>query len=188
MNKLTVFFVIGFFSFISPAVFAARVLPDADLDKITGQTGIMLNVILDTLVGENYSQLTEEEKAEVRQLIEQTFGPLSREQVEQIINSQQLFAEMIQQLPEEDRKRIEEAFEIITAELQATTPVDLLTMTDGGQLTADNLDDWAHDKVSKILIAQQIINDMIQALAPTQYQQMMIVDEIVNNRFDTLKQ
>lgn len=190
MNKRHVFIPIAgffFFSLLSPALFAAHVIPDAELDKITGQTGIVLTAVLDSLVAENYSQMTEEEKSEVRQLIETTFGPLTRAEIEQIITSQQLFADLIQQLPEEDRKSIQEAFDIITAELKATTPAELLTMTDGGQLNADNLDEWAQDKISKILVAQQIINDMIQSLAPAQYQQMMMVQQIVDIRFDALK-
>jgi hypothetical protein len=188
MNRIAVVLVTGLFFVFSPQAYSAHVLPDAELEKITGQTGIVLNVILDSLVGENYDQLTDEKKVVVRQLIEKTFGPLTREEIDQIITSQQLFADMIQKLPEEDRKSIEDAFEIITSELTATTPTELLTMTDGGQLNADNLDDWAQDKISKILIAQQIINDMIQSLSPSQYGQMMIVQNIVDRRFDTLKQ
>ncbi|MEW6078893.1 MAG: hypothetical protein AB1724_13840 [Thermodesulfobacteriota bacterium] len=188
MNRRTPAFLISLVVFLSTPLFAAHVITDAELDKITGQTGIVLNVVLDSLVGENYDQLTEEQKGEVRQMIEKTFGPLTREEIDQIISSQQLFAEMIQQLPEKDRKSIEEAFDIITSELNATAPAELLATTDGGQLSADNISDWAEDKVSKILIAQQIINDMIQSLAPAQYNQMMVVQNIVDRRFDTLKQ
>lgn len=185
MNKHIVFFILGIL-FFPPVLFAAQVVSDAELDIVTGQTGIMLNVFLDTLIGENYSQMTEEEKAKVRQTIDETFGPLSREEIEQIVDTQQLFIEMIEQLPEEDRKHIEEAFEIITAQLTTGTPADLLTMVNGGELTADNLDDWARDKLSKILIAQQIINNMIESIASDQYQQMINVQEIINNHFDAL--
>jgi hypothetical protein len=187
MNRRTVALIVGIALFLSSPLFAAYVITDAELDKITGQTGIVLTVVLDSMIGEDYSQLSEDKKLEVRQLIEKTFGPLTREEVEQIITSQQLFADLIEQLPEEDRKSIKEAFDIITSELKATTPADMLAMTDGGQLNADNLDDWAQDKVNKILIAQQIINDMIQSLSPTQYAQMMLVQTIVDLRFDTLK-
>lgn len=187
MNRHTAFFVMCFL-FVPPAVFAAQVIPDNELDMITGQTGIVLNVVLDSLIGENYSQLTEEEQAGIRQLIDEAFGPLSREEIEQIINTQQLFVEMVQQLPAEDRKHIEEAFEIITAQMWKGTPADFLKMINGDQLTADNLNDWAHDKLNKILIAQQIINDMIRALPSDDYQQMINVQQIINRHLDTLKQ
>ena len=181
-------FLVGIMSFTAPVVFAAQVIPDAELDKITGQTGIVLNVVLDMLIGKNYSQLSEEEKAEVRQMLDKTFGPLSQAEVDQVISSHQLFVEMLQQLPEEDRHKIEEAYEIITTRLKTAVPADLLGMTDGGTLTADNLNDWASDKINKIMIAQQIINEMINALSPDQYQQMMIVQDIFNAHFDTLKE
>ena len=185
MNRFKFLLLAGFFSVTAPVVFSATVIPDAELDTITGQTGIVLNVVLDMLIGENYNQLSEAEKSEVRQMLDNTFGPLT--QVEQIISSHQLFVEMLQQLPEEDRRKIDEAYEIITAQMKMTAPADLLGMTDGGELTAENLDDWANDKVNKILIAQQIINDMINALSPDQYQQMTTVQEIFNNHFNTLK-
>ncbi len=187
MNKRLIPIMLGLFFCFTPAAFSAQVISDAELDKITGQTGIMLNVILDALIGDNYSEMKEEDQAKVRQMIEDTFGPLTRQEVDQIINSHLMFADMIQQLPEEDRKQIEEAYDIITAQLKEKTPVNLLAMSNGDQITADSLNDWAQDKVNKILIAQQIINDMIQALSPEDYRDMMTVQEIVNQHLDSLK-
>jgi hypothetical protein len=188
MSKISYIWLVGILSFTSPVVFAATVIPDAELDTITGQTGIVLNVVLDMLIGEDYNLLSDEEKSNVRQMLDKTFGPLTQTEVEQIISSHQLFVDMLQQLPEADRHKIEEAYEIITAQMKATAPADLLGMTAGGELTADNLGDWASDKVNKILIAQQIINDMINALSPDQYQQMSIVQDIFNKHIDTLKE
>ena len=188
MKRLFIYILISFFALFSPTAFAAQVIPDTELAMITGQSGIVANVVLDSLIGENFNQLSEGEKVKVRQLIENTFGPLSRQEIDQIINSHLLFVDMLQQLPEEDRRKIEEAYEIITAQLQATAPTDLLNAMNGGPLTADNLDDWAQDKINKILIAQEIINDMLRALSTDEYQQMMDVQEIVNGHFDTLKQ
>lgn len=187
MNRRTIFWTIFIFFLTASSLLAAKVIPDAELEKITGQTGIVLNVVLDTLIGDNYNQLSAEEKAKVRQMMADTLGPLSETEMDQIINAHLLFTEMLQQLPEEDRRKIEEAYEVITAQLKTAAPADLLGMPDGSELTADNLDDWATDKVNKILIAQQIINDMINALSSDQYQQMMDVQVIINDHLDALK-
>jgi len=186
MKRYIIFLIIGVFS-LPHITSAAQVISDSELDKVVGQTGIVLSVVLDTLIGEDYDTMTDEEKAKIVQLLKETFGPLSLQEVGEFIYTQQLFDEILQNIDEEDRKHIEEAYEIITDELLATTPADLLQMTGGGQITADVLDDWAQEKLNKILIAQQIINEMIKALSLEEQQQMMNVQEIVNIHFNALK-
>ena len=69
MNKRFLPFLIGLFFFFPVSGFSVEVISDAELDKITGQTGIVLNVVLDALIDDDYSQLTEEEQAGVREMM-----------------------------------------------------------------------------------------------------------------------
>ena len=60
-------------------------------------------------------------------------------------------------------------------------------MMDGSQITADNIDDWAQNDIGKILIAQQIINDMIESLQISNSQDMTNIQEILNHHLNSLK-
>lgn len=185
--KKQIFCIIVGAIFIPLSVFASTVIPDAELARITGQSGIVVDAILYHLIDKNYTQLTEKEQSRVRDVINDAFGPLTDDEVDQIIKTQLMLAEKIQQLSEQERQQIEDARKIIAEQLLTSSPAELLEMTGGGEVTAEGLDTWAQEKVSKVLIAQQILNTMIESLSPAEHGQMMMVQEIVNGHLDTLK-
>lgn len=168
--------------------FAAEVIPDDGLDRVTGQTGIVFNAFLTDLVGPDYNELTAEERSQVRQKIRNTFDFLTEDEIDRIIDTQQMLSQKIAQLSPQKRKQIEEARRILNEELGSSSEKELLKLINNQEITAENLAMFASDQLNKILIAQEIISSMFQTLSPLEQNRLTSVEELINQHFDTLRQ
>ena len=168
--------------------FAAEVISDAGLDGVTGQTGIVFDAFLTDLVGTDYNELNAEERSRVRQKIRNTFGFLTEDEIDRIIDTQQMLSQKIAQLSPEKQKQIEEARRVLNEELGSSSEKELLKLINNEEITAENLAMVASDQLNKILIAQEIISSMFQTISPLEQNRLTSVEELINQHFDTLRQ